>query len=594
MGPGDALLKHGIVEPEVWRILTEAHAKAYDPKATQNDKQRYVRLARDACRGNYDLFFVLMMEHDPPTHFWERRSQLRGHRLQMVEAFRGGSKTLSFTICETVHDVCYASLAVMPDHDVRDEKYLEEIILGLFETDDRAMERLHSVMEIINLAPDGSLLRAAFGDVKSRASQWSDAGINFPSAKMRTQPNVRFIGAKSAIVGAHATKILADDLVSPENSKSTKLRDSIWNWWTATISKTIKDGTRVRFVFTPYYSDDLHARLKVSRLYKTLAIPCMNQPPRRGEDYNVIENGDGTVRVQMLPLGFARLKSAWPCPLGDMRCPGATSEHIADVGYHRPLRELCQMHYEEPISFMSQMMLRLTAEHDARIRPEMMRFWAPAGHPMVGKVAKWHMHLEESERPVVVAFPTASEVTIGSHCWDHAIGKKAAHDNTSVCFCHRTKGNQFFFQWRRGKMDFDSAVKKMESYYTTDPVRPPRYIGSEAVSFQTAYSQSANKSQLIPAGVVCPMQGNKCEAIGLDGLGSTSSKDALLVDSGLLNVMLQGKAFFPVEDDAGVNEMLGFVPSEEHAHDDDVDSARGAFNLVKARKAQAPLVLRTR
>lgn len=578
-----AIVRHGVIGAELAERIAQAEAIAARPNAPVRDKEAYVSLVRDACRGNYPLFFYLVMGRDPTPHFWGMKEDFDRYRLILLEASRGFSKTESVTICEAVHDLCYASLG--------DPAYADLTNLSIFETETKAQERMNGIKSIIENSPQGSLLRACFGDVRSRASQWNESGIDFPGFEGRIQPLFRAIGAGSAVVGAHVKKLRGDDLVSPKNSDSKKKRENLWRWWSLSINPIIKSSTNVRLVFTPYWEDDIHGRLKATKAFRSLRLPCMNAVPRRGEDYTAIEDENGTAHVQVTPLGYSRLASNWPCPLGELRCPG-TEAHFREVGYHRPLRELCEIHYRDPITFLSQMMLLLQSEQGTRFKPEMLRFWVPRGDPRVGTVAKWHMHLDEDERPRVVAFPDPSDVLIHAHCTDHSIGKKAAHDYTSTAFVYRTKTNDVFAAWKRGRWDFQEAVKRMIMFYKTDLIgRPPRYIGSEAISFQRAYSETIEKSKEIPPGVICPMMGNRCERIGLDGLGSTADKDALLVDSGLLHHGMAGKLFLPLDDEAGVNQVLSFTPAQDQAHDDDVDALRGGFNLVKARRAQPPTVL---
>lgn len=584
-----AIVRYGIVSAEVAHILQEAEARAMSPTATPKDKQRYVDIARDAVRGNYPLFHYLVLERDPNIPFWEHLESMKSYQLQLVEASRGLGKTDFYTIGEAVHDIAFASIS--------DAAYVDLINLSIFETEVKAQERLNGVKSIFEHAPPTSLLRAMFGDVKSRASQWNEDGISFPSPTYRIQPNVRFIGAGSAVVGAHPHKLRGDDLVSPVNSNSKKKREKLWQWWTLSINPVIKSFTNVRLVYTPYWEDDIHGRIKASKTFRLLKIPCLNDVPIRGVDYRADVDENDTIRIEMLPHGYERLRSVWPCPLGEINCTG-TQQHFQEVGYHRPLRELCSISFRDTVSFLSQMMLKLQSEQGTRVKPEMVRFWVPRGDRRAGGVAKWHMHMDEDERPKIVEFPEVSEVSISAHCYDHAIGKKSANDQTSMCAAYRTKKNDVFFAWRRGRWGFNEAVKKMESFYTTDILiavggRAPRYVGSEAISFQAAYSeQVGEKSQKIPLGSICQMKGNCCESIGLHGLGGTADKDALLVDCGILNHAMLGKIFLPLDDEYGVNQVFSFTPAQDQAHDDEVDSMRGAYNLVKVRKALPPMAFR--
>lgn len=546
-------VRYGLLSQEKWNEMQEA--------LQAEDRERFLKLAVAECCGNPPLFGHIFLGYDVMPHFVPVWMAVENNDDILIHLPRSHGKSVAIGITLPLHHICYST--------IEGSGYEEMSILLLQESTTAAQGTVKAIQEA--LEPPGpdwrpqpgevrkDLIQQAFGDLKGQARTWNNDTISLMGKTASKEYTLYGRGVQSAITGAHPKYIICDDVVTRENSKTEHLRDSMWKWWTQTLLGVKDPGTKTIILGTPYYDDDLYQRLMETNNYKVIKRPALNDPIE-DEDFDVEydEEGEKIEDIHITEKG-ERLKALWPCPLGTGNCP-RTEEHFDEYGQHRPVEFLIKKYLENPVGFATQFMLEVLGSQDSRIKPSMLRFYSHEESD-IGQATEYN------EYPVK-RFPHPEDVVAVVHSWDHAIGKKSAHDNTAFARAIRTKKNNVFFDVRAGKWGFEEAIRKMESFYESEPFGQPRAIVTEAVGFQEAYSESL-------------MERSK-KMLPIEPVKKGVDKDQFLVESQLLTAMTNGQVFFDIHDKETLKELLAFTPDGSSGyHDDRVDAVALAFNYIK-------------
>lgn len=554
----------------------------------REDQEAWTSYARELCLHNYPLFNHLFLGFAVTKHFQRVRQMAVGQSKVLLRLARSFSKSLEFTVGTITHDISYS---MVPNSGFEDPR-----ILLMQETLSMAEDTILGLRNVIDSGGPHNLIGATFPSLKSAAVKMTTDKIWISNTGVVSKdPSVVGVGVGGAVTGRHPKKTIGDDLVSKENSKTPHLRNEMWRWWTTSISGTLDPSTEVLLPHTLYYADDLHKRLEATGLYKLIEMPALPRMPT-DEDFKPIFDADGKTRawVELTEKGN-ELVSLWPCPLGTGNCHPPIPipvdfdwvtwkkshfdmQHGGIV--HRSTEFLIHEKYlTDTNGFASQFMHILLSSSERRIKPQMVRFFSrdsmDVGRPAL-EVAPWLSMPDDlppkqeeylAQRWIIQPFPTANEIQVAVHAWDHAIGKKKRNDRTALSRNYRTFNNDVFVLFRYGRFSFTEAVKMMSSIYKTDDIFRPSVLVTEGIAFQEAYGETIreNDTEILP--------------VDVETLKDQIDKDTALAESGVLQHMMGGKWFMDIHDKDAYDELTGFPAAP---HDDIVDCARIGFNKIKA------------
>lgn len=521
------------------------------------DVQDFALEAKRLCRGNIPLYSVLFLGYEPAPHLRSVREEFMRYDRTLVQYPRDHGKSIIAAKGEPSHDLAYC---VAGDKDYQDPR-----ILIIQESGKEAEKTMRAIKGDHERGGPDNLLHLAFGDASKVCPKWGD-DIILTGTETGKDPSIQAVGIGGSITGAHPKKIIGDDMVSSENSRTPHLRRLRRDWWFDVINPMIGTSTVVRIPHTPYYEDDLHAVLAKSKSYRLMRQPALNRWPEDGDYEEELDENGVLTKIGITDKGMD-LESIWPCPLGTGNCP-MTKAHFDEYGEHRPVEWLLQKYLDNPIKFGSQFMLEVGLGKDTRIKRKDLRFYS-MNSDLVGSLTEFNDH-------PVVPFPDPADITSSVHAWDHAIGRKKQHDRTSLSRAYRTKDNDVFYINKAGRWDFKKVIKMMENNFVSDPIRRPQVLATEGIGFQQAYSE-----------VLAEQSG---ELLPIETIKVYTDKDTALVESGLLGHFVQGKVFVDVEDEDTILELLNFSPAQRF-HDDIVDSMRIAFHVLRRRMRRPVKVL---
>lgn len=464
--------------------------------------------------------------------------------------------TISVSIGLITHHICYST--------VPGSGYQDPRIMLIQESKDSTRQTIGAIQAQLESGGPNNLLHAAFGDIKEKARKWNEAEIQIAdSAGVSRDYTLKGYGVNGNMTGAHPRLLIADDPVTKKNAQSEHLRREMWRWWRETVIGMTDPETETFVLGTPYYHDDLYHRLEDTGKYNVLRWPALSRMPE-SSDFDEIVNEDGVrTGVELTEQGMD-LDALWPCPAGKRECT-VDEEHFERYGEHRSVKYLLHEKYlEDPVGFRSQYMLDVRGGGETRIKPGMLNFYS-YNPDRVGTPS------HHNDNPVA-SFPAKEKITNVVHAWDHAVGKKSAHNNTAFARVLRSEDNKIYFIVEAWKIDFPEAVNRMESYLETEEAsgfgRVDK-IATEAVGFQEAYNQGlmAQSKQVL--------------ADRIEPIKKGADKDQYLVESGLLQAMMNDQVFFDLDDQETIDELLAFTPEGSGYPDDRVDACAMGYHVIK-------------
>ena len=106
-----------------------------------------------------------------------------------------------------------------------------------------------------------------------RSQAFREIFPKFPKVTRETQHEIRLdnglrdpaliaVGWGTSVTGLRAEQILMEDIVTSENSRSSKDRERMREWALTTLMPILVPGGVIRAVGTPYYDDDLYVTLE--------------------------------------------------------------------------------------------------------------------------------------------------------------------------------------------------------------------------------------------------------------------------------------------------------------------------------------------
>lgn len=551
--------------PAVYHDLVSEQEHKRINQLARDDPAEMVEYLKELCFRNYPAFNYYFLGHDAVPYAAEIWDAVEGYRFNIILLPRSHGKTMSFTFGRTIHDICYS---IEPNFDLEDPR-----IMLLRESENEAARDVGTIQYYLESGGADGLIEAGFKDdegntIPEQARVWNQLEIQLGSQTSRDYTLTGY-GYGGGVTGMHPKLLIPDDVVTKKNSRTEAQQKDMWDFWTKTIRGMIDPDTEVFMLGTRYYHGDLYDRLKEDEKYNIVRRTALNRIPSE-DDYEAVYDENGVRTNVKITEEGEDLEALWPCPLGVGNCPN-TPEHNKKFGHHRSVQYLIHEKFiEDRTDFMTQFMLKVSNRGDARIKPEMLRFYSlkDPGKP------------NNKNDTEIVEFPDKDEIVQVVHAWDHAIGKKSYHNNTAFCRAFRTEDNDVFLKLKAEKMGYTEAVDLMESWFESEPYGTPTGIATEAIGMQEAYSELLGKrsARLLHDKIEPIKKGN-------------ADKDLFLNESGLLQAMRHGKVYFEYEDEDALQEFLHFTPDGSSGFEDDrVDAAAMAYYLIKdkaKRKAKS-------
>lgn len=563
-------VRHGVLEGREYDSIQQA--------AQDEEYEEMVARMREIACGRYLAFNHLFLGLDIPPIMLDVQEQMEGHAKNMLLTGRGQGKSENYMKGPQIHDICYS---VVPGSGYEGQEYLY-----VNESGPSATETMSDIQEAFE-EPDyeGGYIRAAFGDIESKAKKWNESTIHISGSDIGCKVVVSSYGG--ATTGMHPDRMRLDDVVTRDKSRTDHQRTVQWKTWTSKYAGMVIPGTKVDIVGTRYDPSDLYGMMKQNIPdINVIDIPAMTRYPNIN-DFDVIRDEDGDpVDVNFTPRADD-LESVWPCPAGKDECllaspdPDKQEEHIEKYGYHRSAKELVLKWLEDPIDFGLHHMVDATVKQGKRIKPHMLRFYSTDPEDIGQLPVRWvdfeALDMDDDDnwseaeyRIKSLPMPDSDDVETVGHAWDHAIGKRKTNDDTAFSRGVRDSNNDIYFINDTGKWDFEEAITKMEYWFDSEPYGTPISIATEAVGFQKAYSDMLlSKSRQVLSDVVEPVK-----RAGRD-------KDEFLNESGILTAMLQGKVYVDYNDSETINQLLAFSPGGGSYKDDIVDAMAMCYVILK-------------
>jgi hypothetical protein len=574
-------------------LLTQRQADRLQGAVEDNDTQAYLDTAIPVCEDNELLFINLFMGMQIPPFLARRWAEIKRYPKKLIRMPRQTGKTSLFTTGLIIHRFCYASVPRSIHEDGR--------ALVLLETKERIADRLKPIKQIIKGGGPGHLIGTAFKAPDGRPlhawanedGSWDANSISFPHPRgfLRPDPVIRFLAPGMGTVGFAPKDVLGDDIVGTRSAGSEKKRQNLSNWFGQDVEPMFKPYTRFWGSHTVFHPEDINAELASSGSYRLIEEKGLNRMPRH-EDYERVYDDEGMVTdIRINPSG-RDLVSVWGCPTHDEEeCP-LTEAHMAEVGYHRPVRDLLMQHARNPNRFALQYMHIIRRTDQASVKPWMIRFFVKdPDDPRIGKVANKHVDWSEwrennpaaglqSDAPTVVCFnssgqvieekggPVVTRVERSIHGWDLAIGKKTTNDRTVCCRCYRTTDKRYFNIFEKGRWRHDQVWRMMVNLATTDPVRPADDVAIEVNNFQEIYRHEVLKLM---------RKMNAHDRFTVSEVRRVSDKDVTFMKSGLPITMSNGFWFMDLDDDDAYDEITSVTPDQTGGRDDVLDGAVNAY-----------------
>ena len=100
-----------------------------------------------------------------------------------------------------------------------------------------------------------STLQAIFPHLKP-GKPWGDFAFSVARKTGAKDPSIQVAGVHGNILGARLDRVILDDILDYENTRSPLLRGDLWDWYHATLAGRLVDGGRVICIGTAFHPDD--------------------------------------------------------------------------------------------------------------------------------------------------------------------------------------------------------------------------------------------------------------------------------------------------------------------------------------------------
>jgi len=185
----------------------------------------------------------------------------RNHPRGVILAYRGAGKTQPLTIGQSV-------LQVLVDPNIR-------ILLS-----SRTCTQAETFLRGIKNRLQERQLTEIFGN--QVGDKWDTREINVANRTTSAmESNITTVGIDGGVVSRHFDMIIADDLVSIENSRTYGQREKVKEWYYTELEPTLEEGGKEWIIGTRYHYHDLYGHLIKNEFAKNhLVIPALDSQGR--------------------------------------------------------------------------------------------------------------------------------------------------------------------------------------------------------------------------------------------------------------------------------------------------------------------------
>jgi hypothetical protein len=110
---------------------------------------------------------------------------------------------------------------------------------------------------------------------------WSSTQLVVQRETVSKDPSVQACGIHGNITGARIDRLILDDVLDYENTRTEGLRQDLYDWYHATLAGRLTEKSKVWLVGTAYHPDDLLHRFAKHALWHARSFPIID--PDTGE-----------------------------------------------------------------------------------------------------------------------------------------------------------------------------------------------------------------------------------------------------------------------------------------------------------------------
>lgn len=269
-------------------------------EAREARREMVRRLVIDHGRIDILINYVLHQEGaDPPQWFhYEMLDYQDANQEALLLAFRGARKS---TYCNYARVI----FEIIRNPNIR--------ILLVADATDQAKTFLRAIKQHFERNDE---LRATFGDYVTGAPKWTDSEIivNKKTA-FTSEATVLCAGVDTALPGRHFDLIIADDLVTGDNSCTEGQRNKLKNYFYKTLLPCLESPNgRLWIIGTRWHEDDLYGWLQtIDYKQHTFILGVLNEET----DKSVWEERFPTKRMHRIRAGsLGAFELQWMCRSG--------------------------------------------------------------------------------------------------------------------------------------------------------------------------------------------------------------------------------------------------------------------------------------
>lgn len=246
-----------------------------------------------------DILCEYVLGGDPPLWFHQEMMEWQdSYSEALILAFRGARKTAYLTIARAV-------MEVVCNPNVR--------ILFASDAEGQAKTFLRGVKSHFE---HNEALRAIFGDFVVGADKWAESEIivNRRTAVGMKEGTITCVGMETAILGRHFDVIIADDLVTEENSVTDGMRQKTYSYFYKTLLPCLEPGGRMWVIGTRWHEDDLYGHLAKSDYREQAYVRAILDDET---DTSIWEDKFPTERMHRIRKGsLSAFELQWMCRSG--------------------------------------------------------------------------------------------------------------------------------------------------------------------------------------------------------------------------------------------------------------------------------------
>ncbi len=216
----------------------------------------------------------------------------------LILAFRGARKTGYLTIARAILEIlCNPNVRILFASDAEGQsKTFLRGVKSHFERNERLQE--------------------VFGDYVTGAEKWTEAEVivNRRTSVGVKEATITCVGYESAILGRHFDIVIADDLVTEENSTTDGQRQKIHNYFYKTLLPCLEPGGKMWVIGTRWHDDDLYGHLEREDFKEQTYVRGILD---EDTDTSIWEDKFPTARMQRIRKGsLGAFELQWMCRSG--------------------------------------------------------------------------------------------------------------------------------------------------------------------------------------------------------------------------------------------------------------------------------------